>query len=209
MAEAQLKWTIFQFGKQLAKYEQSQLKTEIAKLETERAYQTVCYDVAQAYFRVLEAKSALEIAERSVEQAEAYSKESGDLLRRGVITREENLRAEASLAGFRQERFDAKSAEEVAVAALNRAMGININAPTHVAERARLPVRADAGADPESGRGQPPRVPGRRPRGLGRARRCGYRPRRLLAERLDSGRLLERQPGPEFRTPTSGLAGSF
>lgn len=139
VAEAQLKWTIFQFGKQMAKYEQSQLKSEIAKLETERAYQTVCYDVAQTYFRVLEAKSALEIAERSVEQAEAYSKESSDLLRRGVITREENLRAEASLAGFRQERFDAKSAEEVAVAALNRAMGINVNAPTHVAERREAP----------------------------------------------------------------------
>lgn len=139
VTEAQLKWTIFQFGKQLAKHDQSELKEEIAKLETERAYQTVSYDVAQAYFRVLEAKSALEIAERSVEQAEAYLKESGDLLRRGVITREENLRAEASLAGVRQERFDAKSEEEVTVTALNRAMGINVNAPMQVSERREAP----------------------------------------------------------------------
>ncbi|SIN85406.1 Outer membrane protein TolC [Singulisphaera sp. GP187] len=139
VAEAQLKWTIFQFGKQVAKHDQSELKTEIAKLELERTHQTVFYDVAQCYFRVLEAKSALEIAERSVERSEAFMKESGDLLRRGVITREEHLRAEASLAGVRQEQFDAKSEEEVTVAALNRSMGINVNAPSKVAERREAP----------------------------------------------------------------------
>ncbi|WP_406700033.1 TolC family protein [Singulisphaera sp. Ch08] len=139
VAEAQLKWTIFQFGKQLAKHGQSELKTDIANLEMERTYQTVAYDVAQSYFRVLEAKSAFEIAVRSVERSEAFLKESGDLLRRGVITREEHLRAEASLAGVRQEQFDAKSEEEVTIAALNRAMGININAPTQVAERREAP----------------------------------------------------------------------
>ncbi|MDR3638504.1 MAG: TolC family protein [Isosphaeraceae bacterium] len=139
IAEAQLKWTVFQFGKQLARHGQSMLKTEIADLQLVRSSQSVAFDVGQAYFRVLEAKAAVEIAEKAVQRAEAFQKESGDLLRRGVITREEYLRADARLAAVRQERTDARSEEEVAVAALNRAMGIDVNAPTRVVDRRQAP----------------------------------------------------------------------
>ncbi|WP_435015578.1 TolC family protein [Tundrisphaera sp. TA3] len=142
VTEAQLKWTIFQFGKQITAHEQAGWRAEVAKLERERACQTVGYEVAQAYFRILEAKSDVEIAARAVDRAEAFAKEAGDLLRRGVITREEELRAEAGLAGVRQVRADAVSAEEVAIAALNRAMGISINADTRVVERREAPQMA-------------------------------------------------------------------
>jgi outer membrane protein len=139
IAEAQLKWTVFQFGKQLARHGQSVLKTEIANLQLMRSHQSVAYDVGQAYFRVLEAKAAVAIAEKAAERADAFQKESGDLLRRGVITREEHLRAEARLAATRQERTDARSESEVAVAGLNRAMGIDVNTATRVAERRQAP----------------------------------------------------------------------
>ncbi len=139
VAEVQMKWTIFQFGRLLSKQSQAEFKTEIAKLDLERTHQSVCHEVARTYFQVLEAKSALEIAERAVERAEAYQKEAGDLLRRGVITREESLRVDAGLAGVRQLRSDAKSEEEVAVAAFNQTMGINVNSPTRVAERKAAP----------------------------------------------------------------------
>ncbi len=139
IAETQLKWTVYQFGKQLARHGQSLLRTEIADLQMVRSSQSVAYEVGQAYFRVLDAKAAVEIGEKAVQRAEAFRRESGDLLRRGVITREEHLRAEARLAADIQERTDALSEEKVAVAALNRAMGIDVNADTRVAERRRAP----------------------------------------------------------------------
>lgn len=139
VAEVQMKWTIFQFGRLLTKQSQAEFKTDVARLELERSHQTVGYAVARTYFQVLEAKSAFEIAEKAVEQAEAYRSEAGDLLRRGSITREEFLRVDAGLASVRQLRADAKSEEEVAVAALNQTMGINVNTPTSVAERKAAP----------------------------------------------------------------------
>jgi outer membrane protein len=139
VAEAQLKWTIFQFGKQLAKHDQAVIREEIAALQLERTRQTVCYQVGQDYFRVLEAKTAVEIAEKALLRAEAFAKESSDLLKRGVITAEEHLRTEARLAAVKQDLTDARSEREVAVASLNRAIGIDVNAPTQVAERREAP----------------------------------------------------------------------
>ncbi|WP_422931477.1 TolC family protein [Singulisphaera sp. PoT] len=139
VSEAQLKYTIFQFGKQWNKHRQATWKEEVARLENERSCQTVAYEVTSAYFQVLEARSAVETATRAVERAEEFAKEAADTLRRGVITQEENLRAQAALATMRQGLTDAKSEEEVAVAGLNRVMGINVNAPTRVVERRVAP----------------------------------------------------------------------
>lgn len=139
VSEVQMKWTIYQFGRLLSKERQARFKTEVARLEAERAVQTVQYEVSRAYFQVLEAESARRIADRAVERAEAYLREAGDLLRRGAITREQSLRVEADLATVRQARLDARSEAEVAIAALNQTMGINVSAPTRVAERRAAP----------------------------------------------------------------------
>lgn len=139
VAEAQLKWTIFQFGKQVARHGQAVLRTQVAEFQLKRSFQSVGYEVGQAYFRVLAARASVATAERAVERAEAFRAESASQLRRGAITREEHLRVEASLAAMRQDLTDARSEEEVAIAGLNRAMGINVNAPTRVADRRRAP----------------------------------------------------------------------
>lgn len=139
ITEVQMKWSIYQFGRLLSKERQARFKLEVAKLEADRSQQTVGYEVARTYFQVLEAESARRIADRAVDRAEAYRREAGDLLRRGAITREQLLRVDADLAGARQLQSDAKSEEEVAVAALNQTMGINVNAPTRVAERRAAP----------------------------------------------------------------------
>ncbi|AMV38158.1 TolC family protein [Planctomyces sp. SH-PL62] len=139
ISEVQMKWSIYQFGRLLSKERQARFKTEVAKLEADRSQQTVGYEVARTYFQVLEAESTRRIADRAVDRAEAYRREAGDLLRRGAITREQLLRVDADLAGARQLQSDAKSEEEVAVAALNQTMGIKVDAPTRVAERRAAP----------------------------------------------------------------------
>jgi len=139
VAEVQMKWSIFQFGRLMSKERQARFKAEVARLESDRSCQTVAYEVARTYFQALEAASARRIADRAVERAEAYRSEAGDLLARGAITREQLLRVDADLANARQLLTDAKSEEEVAVAALNQTMGINVNAPTRVADRPDAP----------------------------------------------------------------------
>ena len=139
VAEAQLKWTVFQFGKQIARHGQAVLRTEIAEFQLTRSCQSVAFEVGQAYFRVLEAKAAVEIAERAVERAEAFLAESASLLRRRRHHPRGTPPGRGAGAAARQERTDARSEEEVAVAGLNRTMGIDVNAPTRVAERRRAP----------------------------------------------------------------------
>lgn len=139
VSEVQMKWSIFQFGRLLSKERQALFRTEVSRLEVERTAQSVDYQVARTYFQVLEAESAREITDRAVEGAEAYAREAVDLLRRGSITREQQLRLEAELATVRQAQADARSEAEVAVAALNQTMGINVNAATRVAERRAAP----------------------------------------------------------------------
>jgi len=57
VTELQLRWAVFQFGRQVAKHDQSVLREEIAQLQADRARQSIEFDVSQAYFRALEARS--------------------------------------------------------------------------------------------------------------------------------------------------------
>jgi outer membrane protein len=140
VTEAQLRWNIYQFGRQVAKHGQSVLRVEIAKLQYQRSLQAVEFEVSQSYFQVLESRATLVSARQSVVAAESILKEAGDLLRRGVITPEEVLRAEAESATVRQLLTTARSSTEVSVAGLNRSIGLDINAPTEVLGRREEPT---------------------------------------------------------------------
>jgi outer membrane protein TolC len=140
VTEAQLRWNVFQFGRQVARHGQSVLKVEIAQLQYQRSVQAAEFDVSLAYFRVLEARAALINAEQSVIRADAILKDAGDLLRQGVITREEVLRAEVESAEVRQLLTTARSTADISVAGLNRSIGLDVNAPTKVVERREEPT---------------------------------------------------------------------
>jgi outer membrane protein TolC len=140
VTEAQLRWNVYQFGRQIAKHGQSVLRVEIAKLQYQRSIQAAEFDVSQSYFRVLEARAGRISAEQSVIAAESILKDARDLLERGVINPEDVLRAESESATVRQLLTTARSATEVSVAGLNRSIGLEINAPTEVAERREEPA---------------------------------------------------------------------
>jgi outer membrane protein len=140
VAELQLKWAVFQFGRQLARHDQSQLRAEIAQLQADRARQSVEFDVSQAYFRALEARSSLMFAEQALTRAEAILGDARNLERRGVLTTEEVLRAEVQVSEVRQLLTAARSAVRVTVAGLNRSIGLDVSAPTEVADRRQEPT---------------------------------------------------------------------
>jgi outer membrane protein len=140
VTEVQLRWAVFQFGRQLAKHDQSVLREEIAQLQADRARQSVEFDVSQAFFRALEARSSRVIAEEGLGRAEAVLGDARNQERRGVLTAEDVLRAEVQVAEVRQLLTRARSAVRVTVAGLNRAIGLDVSAPTEVADRREQPA---------------------------------------------------------------------
>jgi outer membrane protein len=133
-AEFYLQWTLFDFGRREGRYNQSALRLDIAGLQAARADQTVVFDVAAAYYRVLFTQATRKVAEQAVREAESIAELTRNLLNGGVVTKDSMLRAEVQLSQDRQLLVAARSAESVALAGLNYAMGRNVSAATQVAE---------------------------------------------------------------------------
>lgn len=140
LSELRLQWTVWDFGRTLGHFEQASLRTEIAALQYQRARQTVAFDVTTAYFRVLQARAARTIEEQAVRRAESLLEVARNLLKRGAVDKNDVLRAEVQLGEAKQAQVSAESAEYVAFAGLNLAMGINVNTPVDVLEQALEPA---------------------------------------------------------------------
>jgi outer membrane protein TolC len=139
LAEFKLQWLVCDFGRRLGRYNQAGLATDIAQLQTQRAYQTVANDVATAYYQVLRTRSLRRIASESVRRAEDDLDVAKKLAKGGVVEREKVLRAKVALAQTQRAHDVAEEAEIVAVAALNLAIGLNVSAATGVVDTADVP----------------------------------------------------------------------
>src|SRR5262249_51159958 len=147
LAELKVQWLVCDFGRRLGRYSQAGIATDIAQLQTQRAYQTVANDVATAYYHVLRARSLRRIASDSVRRAEDDLDVAKKLAKGGVIEREKVLRAEVALAQAQRALDVTDEALAVAVAALNLAIGLNVSAPTDVVDAADVPSFTQSLAD--------------------------------------------------------------
>jgi outer membrane protein len=139
LAELKLQWLICDFGRRLGRYRQAGLAVEIAQLQSERAYQTVANEVSVAYYQVLRTRALRKIGRDAVRRSEDDLEVAKKLARGGVLVKETVLRAEVQLAESQRLLDVAEGAEAVAVAALNLAIGLNVNAPTEVRESSDVP----------------------------------------------------------------------
>jgi len=139
LAELKLQWLICDFGRRLGRYRQAGLATDIAQLEHERAYQTVANEVSVAYYQVLRTRALRKTALDAVRRAEDDLQVAKNLKKAGVVEKEKVLRVEVLLAESQRALDAAENAEAVAVAALNLAIGLNVNAPTSVQETSGVP----------------------------------------------------------------------
>jgi outer membrane protein TolC len=146
-AELKLQWLVCDFGRRLGRYRQADLAVDIARLQTDRAYQTVANDVAVAYYQVLRARSLRRIADESVRRSEDDLDVVRKLARGGAVEREKVLRAESALAQAQRYRDTVEEAEAVAIAALNLAVGLNVSSPTRVVDTEEIPPFALTLAD--------------------------------------------------------------
>jgi outer membrane protein len=139
LADLKLQWLICDFGRRLGRYRQAGLATDIARLQSDRAYQTVANEVAVAYYQVLRTRALRKTARDAVRRAEDDLDVAKKLAKGGVIEKEKVLRAEVQLAEIQRLLDAAEGAEVVALAALNLAIGLNVNAPTGIEESSEIP----------------------------------------------------------------------
>jgi outer membrane protein TolC len=139
LAEVKLQWLICDFGRRLGRYHQAGLAIDIAQLQSERAFQTVANEVSVAYYQVLRARALFKTAQDAVRRGEDDLDVAKKLEKGGALEKEKRLRVEVQLSES-QRLFDAaEGAEAVAVAALNLAIGLNVNAPIGVVETSDVP----------------------------------------------------------------------
>jgi outer membrane protein TolC len=139
LADFKLQWLICDFGRRLGRYRQAGLAVDIAQLQSERAYQTVANEVSVAYYQVLRTRALRKTASDAVRRAEDDLEVAKKLEKGGAVEKEKRLRVEVQLAESRRLLDTAEGAEAVAVAALNLAIGLNVNAPTGVQENPDIP----------------------------------------------------------------------
>ena len=140
LVDLKLQWLICDFGRRLGRYRQAGLAVEIAQLQSERAYQTVANEVSAAYYQVLRTRALRKTAVDAVRRAEDDLGVAKKLAKGGALEKEKVLRVEVLLAESQRLLDASEGAEAVAVAALNLAIGLNVNAPTGVQETADVPA---------------------------------------------------------------------
>ncbi len=139
LAELNVQWVLWDFGRTPGRFGQAVTQVEIAKLQYDRAKQTVAYNVAVAYLQVLQARARQVVAAEAVRRAESFLRDARNFYKRGAGIRNNVLRAEVLLSEMRLNLVKARTAEGIAVAALNQAIGINVSLPTAVIDRALEP----------------------------------------------------------------------
>jgi outer membrane protein TolC len=99
----------------------------------------VANEVAVAYYQVLRTRALRKTARDAVRRAEDDLEVAKRLEKGGAIEKEKRLRVDVLLAESQRLLDAAEGAETVAVAGLNLAIGLNVNAPTGVEESADVP----------------------------------------------------------------------
>jgi outer membrane protein TolC len=134
LAELRVQWLLLDFGRRLGRYEQARLATDVAALQTDRAFQTVANEVAVAYYNVLRSQALRRTAQDAYRRSEEELADARKREREGVIEREIVLRSEVQNAETRQLLHGATQGEFVTLAGLNLAIGLKCNQPVRVAE---------------------------------------------------------------------------
>src|SRR5205807_1175681 len=147
LADLKLQWLICDFGKRLGRYRQAGLAADIAQLQSERAFQTVANEVSVAYYQVLRTRALRKTAQDAVRRAQDDLDVAKKLEKGGALEKEKRLRVGVQLAESQRLLDAAEGAEAVAIAALNLAIGLNVNAPTGVVETSDIPPFAQSLAE--------------------------------------------------------------
>jgi outer membrane protein len=101
----------------------TKLGVDIAEIKRKEARRDVAFQVTEAYYRLLQTKSMVAVAEKSVDQVTAQVKRARTFFERGAVARNDVLRAELGLAASQQRLIQAKGMVSLARGRLATLMG--------------------------------------------------------------------------------------
>jgi outer membrane protein len=104
-------------------YALTKLGVDVARIQREVAQRNVAFQVTEGYYRLLQAKRMAEVAAKSVEQVDAQVKRARSFFERGVVARNDVLRAELGLAAAQQRLIQAKGHVTLASSRLATLLG--------------------------------------------------------------------------------------
>ncbi len=108
------------------------LNLHASRLELKREEQRTTLDVKQAYVGVLQAEAFKDVAQEALNAVEEHLKMARLHYDAGTAPRVDVLRAEVAVADARQRLVTAENAVELAKAALNNVLGVDVNQPVEV-----------------------------------------------------------------------------
>lgn len=134
IAELHLQWTVWDFGRTSGRYGEATSAEAIAELLYQRARQTLAFNVTAAYLRALDAQANHAIAREAVRRADSHLRDARHFLARGAYDKNDLFRAELQLAEMKLYLVTTETSEALAIADLNRVMGINVTTQTRLVE---------------------------------------------------------------------------
>lgn len=134
-----MQWLVTDFGKRLGRYRQAEIAADVARMQAQRARQTVAHEVAMAYYQVLRAQAMGRVAEESVRRCEEEEALATKLEAQGALERENVLRSRVQVAAARKLLDSAQASEQISRAALNLAIGLRVSDSTAVEPLPELP----------------------------------------------------------------------
>jgi outer membrane protein len=130
--------TIFDFWATPSRYQAAIIGQTATRLDTAQTRDNIFLMVCQGYFKVLRAEKLVDVAQQEVVQFGDQLKDAKNLYEFGVVTNNDVLQAEVSLADSQQRLITAKNDVINAKSALNKLIGLPIPTPLSLVEEKEL-----------------------------------------------------------------------
>ncbi|MCS6777964.1 MAG: TolC family protein [Chloroherpetonaceae bacterium] len=109
--------------------DQARFQEVALRLDINRVRNQIVLDVKTAFYDALRAQALVEVAEANLRNTVARYEEADKKLRAGTVARFDVIRAQTDIAQAQQQWIQARNTLSLSLAALNNAMGIDINTP--------------------------------------------------------------------------------
>ncbi|MDA8162628.1 MAG: TolC family protein [Desulfobacteraceae bacterium] len=115
---------VFNQGREIIGYRLSKVREQISDAERVKLRQTICFQTEKAYYQTILAKDNLGVLNASVETSKAMEELSAKRAKAGLALKSDVLAAQVQLTSTERERLRAEGDIKIAMATLNKIMGM-------------------------------------------------------------------------------------
>lgn len=139
---------LFDFYGSLSRYEASRMLLAAKKFDSARIRNAIALEFILAFYEFLESQHLVVAADKEIERLEVHYRDTSQLYKAGVITRNDLLQVQVRLSDARQKRLSLKNQETLRAANLNNLLLRPLNTPVSTAE-GKEPISPPASSDLE------------------------------------------------------------